>query len=193
MTLLSEIQQAQSQWLYPLFNKRILIRTPIALVQQYNPNHLNLQFFDPTNYVTGDNDNYVYMVMFPEYESEDEFLADRKYKPASNSSAIAVPSTLRRGFRAVVRQSSAMYFNILQQLVVSSETSSFQRHTPIRVIDSCLPENKGNTMLGGGDIGTVRYGRIDISKRPGGLLTSGLEDHCISKWEFKFSEAELRY
>lgn len=192
MALYDDIITAQSQWFYPLRNKRLLIRTPISVVSAFNPPPQALRFFDPTAYDSTDNNNFVYMVLFPTYESEDNFQVQREYKSSPTQSAIATPSTLRRGFRATVIQPHLVFFKIMQQLCVISETSGFNRHTPIKVIDCCLPETSPNVSVNG-DVGTIRYGRIDITKRPGGSISWENVDYCLGGWEFKFSDSQLRF
>ena len=58
-----------------------------------------------------------------------------------------------------------------------------------KVIDFCSPEAGAATYTDGE--GSIRYGRIDIEKRPS--MVRGVQmDYCTDEWIFRFSEANLR-
>lgn len=195
MALIDDLTDAQAQWLHPLRSKRLLIRTPIALLTTFSVPASLYRFFDPTHYDGTDTDDYVYLTLFPQYESESEAIVERKYQPTFSRGAIAFPSTVRHGFRAVVdRQPDMVFFKIVEQLVEISETSSSSVHSPVKAIDFCLPESSGNTnVTSEGDLGSIRYGRIDITKRPSGSIRWEGRDYAIAPWEFSFREAKLRF
>jgi hypothetical protein len=190
MTLLSEIQAAQSQLLPPFINKQLLVRSPLTVIQLFNPNHYNLWQFDSGNY--GDSSDYVYLRLFPGYESANEVQGDRGFKPSFNGT-VAQHTTTRRTFTATVRQQTAFIFYLVERLALIANTSSYTTYTPIKIVDFCSPEaiDDPNTAAYNGELATTRYGRIDIEKRP--AIVRGFQmDYCTSEWEFKFSEVDLR-
>jgi hypothetical protein len=191
MTLLSEIQTAQAQLLLPFVSKQLLVRSPLSIIELFNPNHYNLWQFDPSNY--GDSSDYVYLRLFPKYESADESLGEKGYFPTFSKVATR-HTTTQRAFTATVVQQSAFVYRIIERLAAIADTSSYTVHTPIKVIDFCSPEasDDANTSIYGGELATVRYGRIDIQKRP--AIVRGFQmDYCTSEWEFKLTEAKYRY
>ncbi len=193
MTLLQEIQSAQSLLLPPYASKRLLIYTPLSVIAALNPLKQQLWIFDPTHYMSNDTDDYVYLTLFPTYTPEDEILGQRGYKNTFNRSAIAPPSTVRRGFTAVVKQPQRMIFDIIQRVAKISNTSSFTTHTPVKVIDFSRPEaaENANNIIANSEIATIRWGKIDIAKPPSFVRSSDIE-YCLENWEFKFSESILR-
>jgi hypothetical protein len=190
MTLLTEIQAAQSQLLLPFINKQLLVRSPLSVIELFNPNQYNLWQFDSGNY--GDSSDYVYLRLFPSYESTNEVQGDRGFKPSFNGT-VAQHTTTRRTFTATVRQQTAFIFYIIERLALIANTSSYATYTPIKIVDFCSPEaiDDPNTATYNGELATTRYGRIDIEKRP--AIVRGFQmDYCLSEWEFKFSEVDLR-
>ena len=103
---------------------------------------------------------------------------------------------LTRGFCFWVGNSiacCAFIFYIIERLALIANTSSYATYTPIKVVDFCSPESSDdpNTAVYNGELATIRYGRIDIEKRP--AIVRGFNmDYCTSEWEFKFSEVNLR-
>jgi hypothetical protein len=200
MSLYTDIQSCQNNWQFPLVRKRILVRTPINLVVTHNPLLRDLWLFDPTPYVGGDTSDYVYLVILPDYTPSNNFPTERGYK-TTFSQRTANFSTRERVFEATVKQSQAFIYYIINQLIAISESSSTTQHHPIRVIDTCLPDGlggspvqgSGTVTIQGQDKGTIRYGRIDITKEPQGLVTENGMDYCIGGWSFKFTELGLRY
>lgn len=184
MTLLTEIQAAQSLLIRPFVTKPLLIRTPLAIASELNPNNYNLWFFDPTNY--GDSGDYVYLRLWPKYEADDKPTGDRGYYPTFNGTAMRY-STIRREFTATVNQSQAFVYRIVERLALIANTSS--PHAPIKIIDFCSPEVGAATYTDGE--ASIRYGRVDVEKRP--TMVRGVQmDYCIDGWSFRFSEASLR-
>lgn len=189
MTLLTDIQAAQSQVLLPFVNKPLLVRTPLEVIEAFNPNHYDLWLFDPTNY--GDSADYVYLRLFPKYESPID-PADRGYFPTFNGTATR-HATTRRTFTATINQQQGWIFKVIERLAAIADTSSYTVHTPIKIIDFCSPEAEDDTGTTeyGGELGTIRYGRIDIEKRPE-IIRGVLMNYCRGEWNFKFTEAILR-
>lgn len=185
MTLLDNIIAAQSQLVRPFVNKPLLIRTPISLVAEFNPNSYFLWMFDSTNY--GDSSNYVYIRLFPQYESADKPIAGKGYKPTFARSAIA-PTTTRLGFRCGVSQQQFFIFQIIKKLSVICDTS--EPHAPIKVIDFCRPDFDDFVSYTDG-MATVRYGRIDIEQPP--AIVRGLNmDYTKNPWIFSFEDYRLK-
>ncbi len=190
MTLLTEIQAAQSQLLLPFTIKPLLVRSPLSIVQLLNPNFCNLWQFDPSNY--GDSSDCVYLRLFLNYEVTNEVQGERGFSPTFNGTT-AKHTTTRRIITATVRQQTAFIFYIIERLALIANTSSYATYTPIKVVDFCSPESSDdpNTAVYNGELATIRYGRIDIEKRP--AIVRGFNmDYCTSEWEFKFSEVNLR-
>ena len=193
MTLINDINSAQSVIKLPFANKPLLIRTPISLVDAYNPNRLQLWIYDPTNYLTQDNNDWVYLRLFPQYEPADELIAEGKYSHTFNSSAVANLSAIRSGFNATVRQSSKVIFDLIFQLAYISATTSFSRHSPIKIIDFIRPEPNKTVIQSNSESGTVRNGRIDITQYPTFIKGFDGQEYCKNGWSFKFSQVDLKY
>jgi hypothetical protein len=183
MTLLSEIQSAQSQLIRPFVAKQLLIRTPLALVEQFNPNHYFLWMFDSTNY--GDSSDYVYLRLFPEYESNDTPTGEKGYTATYNGSAIR-NSTTRQKFKAAVKQQQYFIFQIIDKLAKIADTS--RPHTPIKVIDFCRPDF--DPVLYTDGYASIRYGRIDIEQPPS-VVRSLYGDYTKNPWLFSFEDYRL--
>lgn len=193
MALIDDINSAQSAIKLPFANKPILIRTPLTLVDTYNPNRLQLWLYDPTNYITEDNNDWVYLRLFPQYEPTDEPVKSGKYSHTFNSSAVANIGAIRRSFTATVKQSSKVIFDLIFQLSFISATTTFSKHSPIKIIDFVRPESKGSKILIGSEAGTVRNGRIDITRYP--TFVRGIDgtEYCRNEWAFKFSDVDLNF
>ena len=93
MTLLTEIQAAQSQLLLPFTIKPLLVRSPLSIVQLLNPNFCNLWQLDPSNY--GDSSDCVYLRLFLNYEVTNEVQGERGFSPTFNGTT-AKHTTTRR-------------------------------------------------------------------------------------------------
>ncbi|MEH2135428.1 hypothetical protein [Nostoc sp.] len=192
MTLLTEIQTAQSLLHPPFVNKQLLVRSPLSVIELFNPSHQNLWLFDPTHYDSTDTDDYAYLRLFPKYEPQDVGLGDRSFKP-SFSRIIATTSTVQRTFQSTIFQSQGFIYRILERLILIAETSIYNQYTPIKIVDFCKPEaiDDSTTSIFNGEPATVRFGRIDITKIPA-FVRGWKGEYVISEWEFKFSEARYR-
>jgi hypothetical protein len=195
MTYYTDIQSAQSLVLPPYSSKRLLVRSPLSVVEQINPEKYNLWQFDPTFYDDTDTSDYVYLVFFPEYTVEDEKFGEGGYKNTFSRSSF-VPTTTRKGFTAKISQPLRIFYDIIDAVVSISKTSTFNRHSPIKIIDFCRGGNDKPTVISEGDVGTIRWGQITISKHPqmvqGQIPPGGTTDYCLEPWEFKFTESVLR-
>jgi hypothetical protein len=194
MTTYSNIQSAQSTWVYPLVRKRFLIQIPVSYVDTYNPNYKDLRFYDSTQYSSDDTTNTVYLVLFPDYEGGDEYSQTRKYEATSLGSS-AVASTVRFGCKCSVKQSPIRHFHMVFNLVRTSENSNLTGHVPIKIIDFNLPDMTGQltNVTSMGDVGTIRYGRIEIIKKPSNPINFQGDVYCGTPWEFSFSDINLTY
>lgn len=201
MSTLTAIQDAQSILINPLTgsvynytHKRLLVRIPISLVDVFNPNKEELWRFDPTLYNGTDTNSFVYLVFFPEYTSEDEVLSGQGLKVGFSVSSLANLSTMRRGFSCSISQRNSFYFYILERVLKLSNLSTGYGYTPIKVIDFCLPEpnDEGFNVVSHSEIGTVRFGKIEITKRPEGTIFWQGGNYFKSDWDFRFIEAKLR-
>lgn len=170
--------------------KRLLIRTPVALAESLNEPGKNLDIFDAATYTNDDSSNYIYLKVFPNYDTENDELGESGFRNTFTRSAVFPPSTTRRGFKATVKDSRKIIFDIIRRLVGISESTSFGTYSPIKVIDFCCPELKfdSNTFTFNSELATVRYGLIKIDSYP-----SLTKDNYLSKeWGFSFKEAKLR-
>ena len=167
------------------------MRSPLAVVELFNPKHYNLWVFDPTNY--GDSADYIYLRLFPRYESADESQGEKGYFPTFSRVATR-HATTQRAFTATVIQQTGFIYRIIERLALIADTSSYAIHTPIKIIDFCSPEpvDDANTATYNGELATVRFGRIDIQKRPA-IVRGFQQEYCTSEWEFKFSESKYRH
>ncbi len=193
MTLLQEIQSAQTLCIPPFISKRILLRVPLTVVATLNPQSRSLWLFDPNHYDSSDTNDYVYLRLFPQYTPEDDYLGDRAFKPSFNGT-VANYSTTRRGFRATVVQSQAFLYYIVERVAAIAATSTYGVYTPIKIIDFCrtAADYDPSTIAIGGEYATIRYGRIDIIKIPSLIRGVDGNDYCKDDWEFKFTSVTLR-
>jgi hypothetical protein len=185
MTLLSSIQDAQSFLVRPFVVKQLLIRTPLALVEQFNPNHYFLWMFDPNTTTYGDTSDYVYLRLFPEYESADVPTGEKGYAPSFSGTVIR-NSTTRQKFRAAVKQQQYFIFQIIDMLAKIANTSN--PHTPIKVIDFCRPDFEPVSYSDG--YASIRYGRIDIEQPPA-VVRALYGDYTKNPWLFSFEDYRL--
>lgn len=197
MTYYTDIQSAQSRLLPPYASKRLLVRSPLSIIESLNPDKFNLWQFDPTFYDGEDTADYVYLVFFPRYTPEDDTFGEAAYKNTFARSAVFAPTTERRGFTVAITQPLRVFYDVVNRLVEISKTSSFTTHAPVKIIDFCRPEiGDSSNVISEGDVGTIRYGRIDIKKQPTFTREqnfAGIDaEYCLEPWEFKFSEAKLR-
>jgi len=207
MATLAEIQSAQSKLIdvntgNPInyVFKRILINIPISLITLFNPNNYKLWRFDPNHYDSLDDNNHVYMILFPDYSPEDKFLGEQGLNEGFTTPAITNVSSYRRIYNAKVNsQREDFFYYILERLIKISNTSNFGTYyVPIKIIDFCFPEASDDTIssniTSNGEIGTIRWGKIEIGKRPDGLVlnpTTG-QNYFLSDWDFKFYELDIR-
>lgn len=186
MTLLTDIQSAQSSLIRPFVTKPLLIRTPLAVVQEYLPNNLYLYVFDPDYTTYGDTSNFVYLRLFPQYEAADETQGERGYFP-SYSGTVIRNSTTKTKFKVLVQQQQYFIFQIINQLARIANSSI--PHTPIKVIDFCRPDSNPITYPDGK--ASVRYGRIDIEQPPSAIRSTHTE-FTKNPWLFTFEDYRLR-
>ncbi|MCC5618414.1 hypothetical protein LC605_25680 [Nostoc sp. CHAB 5836] len=181
MSLLEEIQSYEltHQCQSPFAKTRLLVRVPIAVIEQLNPTHKYLDLFNSTHYDPSDTDDYVYLQLFPNYDTENDRLGEKGFRNTFSQSVFAVTTT-RRGFKATILDQRRLILDILRRLIDISETSAYNKYVPIKVIDFCSPE-VGATY-------SIRYGAIAIDNYP-----SITGDGFLSQsWEFSFKEAQLR-
>ena len=182
MTLLEEIKNYEltHQCESPLANKPLLIRTPIAVIQQLNPTHKYLDLFDSNHYDISDTNDYAYLRLFPNYDIENDRLGEKGFRNTFSQSAVFAVATTRRGFKATISDQRKLILDIVRQLVDISESAAYNRYAPIKVIDFCSPEVGASY--------SIRYGAIAIDSYPS-ITGNGF----LSKpWDFTFKEAQLR-
>lgn len=192
MTYLDNIQQAQTKLILPFARKRLLLRTPLSVVESLNPQQYNLWQFDPTNYDSNDNDDYVYLTLFPDYTPEDTAIAETEYRNTFSRSAALSVSTKRLGFTASINQSLRVIYDIVNQISAIAKSTAFGVHSPIKIIDFCRADADGpGNVISHGETGTIRYGLINITQHPDFVRdVSGME-HCREPWDFRFTESKL--
>lgn len=183
MALLDDIVNAQSKLILPFAVAPILVRCPISVVEQINPDPNCLWIFDPTS--RGDGAGYIYLRLFlNKYTPEVEKLAEEGYKPTYARDAVATPTTARKGFIATVTQSREFIYRLIEKLILIHKTSTFNKEAPIKLIDYLAPES--------GEEFTARFGKLMINKYPEGFINVDTGKFCKSEWEIKFQEAKLR-
>ena len=180
--MLQKIIDSQNKIILPFANKPILIRVPIAILDQFDIADSDLWLFDPSSYQDTPN-TYVYLRLFPEVTHEDVLLGESGYKNTfSQPSAYAI-STKRRALTVTIRQSLKFIYDIIEKLIQISITSSFVRHSPIKIIDFTSPD--------AGQDYTIRHGCITITNPPVVVEVYGVL-RCKSSWEFRFEEANIK-
>jgi hypothetical protein len=170
-------------------NKRLLVRVPVAITETFNVS-ANLDIFDAGLYTSDDSSNYIYLRIFPVYDTENDQLGEVQFKNTFSRSAVFAPSNTRRGFKATVKDNRKVIFDIVRRLIDISESSGFNTYSPIKIIDFCCPELKfdSDTFTYNDELATVRYGLINIDSYP-----STIKDNYLNKeWSFSFKEAKLR-
>lgn len=196
MTLIQEIQayetthQCQSQ----AVAKRLLIRIPITVLEQLNPQHKHLDLFDTTHYDTSDTNDYVYLRLFPNYDVENDRLGEKGFRNTFSSAAVFAPANTRRGFKATVKDSRKLVLDLIRRLVDISETTAYNRYSPIKVVDFCHPElpPDANTSTYG-ELATIRYGAITFDATLPSVVRVGSKEYLKREWGFTFKEHLLRY
>ena len=177
-----------------LSKKRLLIRVPVIVVEQINPTHKWLDLFDSAFYDSNDTSDYVYLRLFPEYDVENDHLGEKGLKNTFSSAAVFVPANTRRGFKAIVKDRRSFILDLIRRLVDISESTAYNRYSPIKVVDFCHPElaSDPNTLVNAGELATVRWGAIALDANLPSLVRIGNDD-CLKKdWGFTFKEAFLR-
>jgi hypothetical protein len=177
--------QAEHQCIGSYIRKRLLIRTPVAVVESLNPTGIYLDLFDTTLYTIDDTTDYIYLRIFPDYDQENDNLGDGGLRNTFSSPAVYAVSLVRRGFKATVTDRRKLILDIIRQLIDISKSSSYVRFAPIKVIDYCLPETNALIVGNENEIGTVRWGEIKFDALPG--LTG--RGYLKGDWSFSFDEA----
>jgi hypothetical protein len=168
--------------------KRLLIQVPVAVAQSFTPTDLDI--FDATLYTNTDSASYIYLRLFPEYDTENDQLGEGGFKNTFSRAAVFAPSTTRRGFKATINDNRKIIFDLVRRLVEISESSAYNTYSPIRVIDFCSPELSfdNNTFIFNGETATVRWGLLNIDNFPS-LLDN---KHLNKSWTISFKETRLR-
>ncbi|MEW5859805.1 MAG: hypothetical protein AB1861_20870 [Cyanobacteriota bacterium] len=175
--------QSQHQCIGPYIRKRLLIRTPVAVVESVSPTGIYLDLFDTTLYTGDDTTDYIYLRILPDYDQENDNLGEGGLRNTFSSPGVYAVSTVRRGFRATVSDRRRVILDIIRRLIDISKSSSYIKFAPIKVIDFCLPEFGASIF--NGELATVRWGEIITDNLPG--LTG--KGYLKADWNFTFKEA----
>lgn len=190
MTTREAIVNAQLNCAIPWARQPIMILTPVAVIEDLEIASKWFYLFDPTHYQNTDTNDYVYLRLFPQqYSSETDKLGEGGLKVIFSRGDVATASTVRRGFKATIMQRERVILDVVQQLILISETSKYNRFTPIKVIDFCNLE-LGERLIYNGKLATVRYGEITIDSTIPALSYD--QNYLSDNWSLTFKEAKLR-
>ncbi|NJN10043.1 MAG: hypothetical protein HC815_19440 [Richelia sp. RM1_1_1] len=172
--------------------KRLLLRFPIDSAQLIinSGNNDFLDLFETTKFDDSDTDDYIYLKLFPEYDSETEQLGNSNFKTTFNQSAITAASQVRRGFKATVIDKRAIILDLIFYLSLISKSTSFTRYHPVKIIDFCRPEILDNFVINS-EKATIRYGGLSLEEMPPVIQIREAE-YVAENWQFSFQESKLR-
>ena len=172
--------------------KRLLLRFPVDSAQTIidNTNNSYLDLFELSQFDNSDTDDYIYLKVFPQYDSETEQLGDNSFKNTFNSSAIIAPSQVRRGFKATVTDNRLVILDLIFYLSLISKSTSYTRYHPIKIIDFCSPEITDNFIFNQ-EKATIRYGSVFVDNIPE-MIQIGRAEYAKRNWQFTFKESSLR-
>ncbi|ARV58072.1 hypothetical protein BZZ01_04965 [Nostocales cyanobacterium HT-58-2] len=171
-------------------SKPLLIRAPIALIEQLNPQYKHLDLFDTSAYDTTDTADYLYLRLHPDYDVENDRLGDKGLRNTFSSAAVFATVNTRRGFKAIVKDRRKLVLDLIKRLVDISESSAYNRYTPIKLVDFCHPEV--DAPIYNGEPATIRWGAIALDANLPSLVRVGSEDYFKKDWGFTFKESILR-
>lgn len=194
MAYRDDIIAAQTYVANPVGKKKFLIRVPIATLAFLNPDKQLLCFFDPDFYDSKDTADYCYLRLFPEVKGKGSPVADRGFQIGFSRGAIAVPGVVRRSLDISIPTTDKLIFDVVRRVIEISESTKWTGiYSPIKVVDFCCPEMIGDskTAMFTGEIGTVRYGQMDLTDMPM-LVRSPTGDYLKDSWNVSFSDIALR-
>jgi len=187
MTTLESITNAQINCAGKLARQPLLVLTPVAVIEELQINSKWFYLFDPTHYQNTDTDDCVYLKLFTDYSPETNKLGEAGFKTIFNRTGYGA-STIRRGFKATVIQKERVILEVLQKIILISESSKYNQFTPIKVIDFCSVE-LGDRFVYNNKLATARYGEVAIDEIP---PLSYNQDYVNSNWSISFTEVNLR-
>ncbi|ACC81140.1 hypothetical protein [Nostoc punctiforme] len=188
MTILEAIANAQINCQRKLARLPLLVLTPVAVIEDLQIASKWFYLFDPTHYQETDTNNYVYLKLFTDYSPETNRLGDSPGLKTTFSRTGYGASTIKRGFKATVIQKERVILEVLQKLILISESSKYNQFSPIKVVDFCSVE-LGDRFIYNNRLATVRYGEMIIDETP----PLGYDQNYInSNWSLTFTEVNLR-
>lgn len=189
MTTLESIVSSQINCIGKSCRQPLFILTPVAVIENLEIDSKWFYLFEPTHFQNTDTDSNVYLRLFPDYSPETDRLGDTLgLRITFNSGAAYSASNVRRGFKATILQKERVILEVLQQLILISESSKYNQFSPIKVIDFCNLE-LSDRIVHNNRLATVRYGEISIDSISG---LSYDQDYLSSDWSFSFKEVNLR-
>ena len=121
---------------------------------------------------------------------ENDRLGEKGFRNTFNSGAVFAPANTRRGFKATVTDRRKLILDIIKRLVDISESSGYNRYSPIKLIDFCHPELNAN--IYNDEPATIRWGAIALDTNLPSLIRVRGEDYLSRDWGFTFKESVLR-
>ena len=191
MTLRDDVSQASVQC-RGTPQKRLLLRFPMDTAQTIidSSNNRFLDLFETSKFDDSDTDDYIYLKIFPNYDTEIEQLGDNNFKNTFSRSSIIAPSQVRRGFRGTVTDRRAIILDLVFYLSLISKSSAFTKYHPVKIVDFCRPEVLDNFTFNS-EKATIRYGRLSLQEMPA-TVQIGNEEYISNNWQFNFKESRLR-
>lgn len=188
MTTLELIASAQINCAMRMARQPLFVLTPIAVIESLQIASKWFYLFDPTHYQNTDTNDYIYLRLFTNYSPETDRLGDSPGLKIIFDGTGYSASTVRRGFKATIVQKERVALDVLQQLILISESSKYNRFAPIKIIDFCNLELSDRLRFDG-KLATVRHGEITIDSIP---ALSYDQDYLSDNWSFTFKEVNLR-
>ncbi len=189
MTTRKLIVNAQPNCLGHWARQPIMVSTPIAVIEELLIDSKWFYLFDPTRYQGTETDSYVYLRIFSQYSRETDNQGEGGLKPTFSRSSNHTLTTVRRGFKATIIQKERVIFEIIQQLILISESTKYNQFSPIKVLDFCNPELSDRFNYGG-KLATVRYGEMTIDSTIPALSYD--QNYLNDNWSISFKEVKLR-
>lgn len=168
----------------PRYRRRLLVRTPEVVAEAFAP---------PTDIwevVSESGQEQLWLRLYPDPYTQDNqvYGESAELEPSFAQVSLYNPTTCRRGFKARITDSRAIFADLLAYLAQLSRSSGYGTLSPVAVLDFCRPEiaDRLTAVTTGQEAYTLRLGSLRVSSLPPTVGTSPetLED----AWEFEFAE-----
>lgn len=181
---------AQSLFFEPLYRFPLLLRIPIFILEQTNPQRKHLEMFSSLLHEPGDED-YLYLRFFVQVQIENQQLSSPESQIAFRGFAPS-PGLVRKNMIWNFGYSEEEIVNSVKELArlqqKSKQTGTFQL---VKIIDFISPDFDDVITIEGRKC-TVRYGEIGVPALPGTIQGEGQVYYQSADWQLSFSEYKSR-